>query len=88
MSLITGLFKDRDSAENAYKSVTDMGYSSDEINVVMSEETRKKYYGKDATLETEVGNKAAESAAIGGAVGSTLGAIAAAFAAVGTSIVL
>ena len=88
MSLITGLFKDQDSAENAYKSATSRGYSSDEINVVMSEETRKKYYGKDATLETEVGNKAAEGAAIGGALGSTVGAVAAAIAAVGTSIVL
>ena len=65
-----------------------MGYCSDEISVVMSEDTRKKYYGKDATLEAEVGNKAAEGAAIGGAVGSTLGAIAAPFAAVGTSSVL
>lgn len=88
MSLITGLFKDQDSAENAYKSATEMGYSSDEINVVMSEETRKKYYGKDATLETEVGNKAAEGAAIGGALGGTVGAIAAAIAAVGTNLVL
>ena len=65
-----------------------MAYSSDEISVVMPEDTRKKYYGKDATLETEVGNKATEGATIGGAVGSTLGAIAAAFAAVGTSLVL
>ena len=65
-----------------------MGYCSDEINVVMSEETRKKYYGKDATLETEVGNKAAEGAAIGGAVGSTSGVIVATFATVGTSLVL
>lgn len=88
MSLITGLFKDQNSAETAYKSATDMGYSSDEINVVMSEDTRKKYYGKDATLETEVGNKAAEGAAIGGALGGTVGAIAAAIAAVGTSLVL
>ena len=88
MSLITGLFKDQNSAENAYKSATAMGYSSDEINVVMSEDTRKKYYGKDATLETEVGNKAAEGAAIGGALGSTIGAIAAAVAAVGTSLAL
>ena len=88
MSLITGLFKDQDSAENAYKSATSLGYSSDEINVIMSEDTRKKYYGKDATLETEVGNKAAEGAAIGGALGGTIGAIAAAIAAVGTSLVL
>ena len=88
MNLITGLFKDQNSAENAYKSAAAMGYTSDEINVVMSEETREKYYGKDATLETEVGNKAAEGAAIGGALGSTIGAIAAAIAAIGTSLVL
>jgi hypothetical protein len=88
MSLVTGLFKDQDSAENAYKSLADSGYSADEIDVVMSEETRRKYYGKDTTLETEVGNKTAEGAAIGGAVGGTVGAIAAAIAAVGTTLVL
>ena len=86
MSLVTGLFKDQNSAESAYKSLSASGYKTNEIDVVMSEETRKKYYGKDATLETEVGNKAAEGAAIGGVVGSTAGAIAAAFAAVGTSL--
>lgn len=88
MNLITGLFKDQDSAENAYKSATNMGYTNDEINVVMSEETRARYYGKDATLETEVGNKAAQGAAIGGVVGGTIGAIAAAVAAVGTNLIL
>lgn len=88
MSLITGLFNDQDSAENAYKSLEASGYNANEIDVVMSEETRERYYGENATLETEVGNKAAEGAAIGGAVGSTVGAIAAAIAAVGTSLVL
>lgn len=88
MNLITGLFKDQDSAENAYKKATAMGYSNNDINVVMSEETRAKYYGKDATLETEVGNKAAEGAAIGGAVGSVVGATLAAIAAVGTTLLL
>lgn len=88
MSLVTGLFKDKESAERAYRSAYDSGYKSDEINVVMSEETREKYYGKHATLETEVGNKAAEGAAIGGAVGGAVGAIAAALAAAGTSLIL
>lgn len=88
MNLITGLFKDQGSAENAYKKANEMGYANNEINVVMSEETRQKYYGKDATLETEVGNKAAEGAAIGGAVGGVVGAIAAAVAAVGTTLLL
>lgn len=88
MNIVTGLFKDQESAERAYRSATEFGYSQDEIDVVMSEETRKRYYGKNATLETEVGNKAAEGAAIGGAVGGAAGAIAAAVAAIGTTLVL
>lgn len=88
MNTITGLFKDQESAEQAYRSASQSGYTNNEINVVMSEETREKYYGKNKTLETEVGNKAAEGAAIGGAVGSTVGAIAAAVAALGTTLVL
>jgi len=88
MSIVTGLFKDRDSAERAYKSATEAGYKSTEIDVVMSEETRERYYGKNKTLETEVGSKAAEGAAIGGGVGATAGAIAAAIAAAGTVLLL
>jgi hypothetical protein len=54
----------------------------------MSEETRERYYDKNATLETEVGNKAAQGAAVGGAIGATAGAIAAAIAAAGTVLAL
>ncbi|MES2661863.1 MAG: hypothetical protein V4629_01025, partial [Pseudomonadota bacterium] len=88
MAIVTGLFNDQDSAERAYKSALDSGYSNNEIDVIMSEETRERYYGKNTTLETEVGNKAAEGAAIGGAVGATLGAIAGAVAAAGTILAL
>lgn len=52
----------------------------------MSEETRERNYGKDVTLETEIGNKGAEGAAIGGALGETVEAIAAAVAAIGTNL--
>ncbi len=88
MATVTGLFNDQDSAERAYKSALDSGYSRNDIDVIMSEETRERYYGKNTTLETEVGNKSAEGAAIGGAIGATVGAIAAAVAAVGTVLVL
>lgn len=88
MSIVTGLFTDKDSAEQAYRSASESGYSSNEINVIMSEETKERYYGKHATLETEVGSKAAEGGAIGAALGGTVGAIAAAVAAVGTVIAL
>ena len=88
MATVTGLFNDQHSAERAYRTALDSGYSHNDIDVIMSEETREKYYGKKATLETEVGNKSAEGAAIGGAVGATVGAIAAAVAAVGTTLLL
>ncbi|MCB5186765.1 hypothetical protein LG200_01955 [Methylobacillus caricis] len=85
---VTGLFNDQESAEQAYLSATNAGYRADEIDVVMSEETRERFYGKNKTLETEVGNKSAEGAAIGGAIGATAGAIAAAIAATGTVLAL
>lgn len=87
--LVTGLFPDRTSAEAAYTAAEARGYSSDDLNLVMSDETRKTHFsGTTAGKETELGNKAAEGAGIGGAIGGTIGAIAAAVAAVGTSIAL
>ena len=85
--LMTGLFPDRESAEKGYNSLSDRGYSKDDINVVMSEDTKKRHFAAAGT-ETELGNKAAEGAGVGGAIGGTLGAIAAAIAAVGTTIAL
>jgi len=84
--IVTGMFPDRDSAERAYQSTTARGYSERDINLAMSDDTRKRYFAEGA--ETELGNKAAEGAGVGGAVGATLGAIAAAIAAVGTSLVI
>lgn len=84
--LVTGLFRDRVSAERAYRSVTERGYGSNDVNLVMSDETRKRHFSDDT--DTELGTKAAEGAGIGGAIGGTVGAIAAAVAALGTSVAL
>jgi hypothetical protein len=86
--VLTGLFRDRDSAERAYQSIADRGYTRDDVNVMMSDDTRKRYFSGAPALESELGNKAAEGAGIGGAIGGSLGAIAAAIAAVGTTIAL
>ena len=85
--MVTGMFRDRDSAERAYQSSAARGYSERDINVAMTDETRKRYFS-DGAAETELGNKATEGAGVGGAVGATVGAIAAAIAAVGTSLVI
>jgi len=82
------MFHDRESTEGAYKSLRDRGYSDDEINVIMSDETRDKYYGDGYKGETELGTKAAEGTGIGGAIGGTLGAIIGGIAAIGTNVLL
>jgi len=82
----TELFNDKDSAEKAYDLAIQQGYKPEEINVMMSDESRKKYYASRLVKE-EVGSKALKGmgvgSLVGGAVGGTLGAI----AAIGTSIV-
>jgi hypothetical protein len=85
--LVTGLFPDRDSAEAAYRSIDERGYDRKDVDLVMSEDTRKRHFAAAGT-QTELGTKAAEGAGIGGAIGGTVGAITAAIAAVGTSIAI
>lgn len=86
--MLTGMFSDRDNSERAYKSLRDRGYNDDDINVMMSDDTRKKWYGDDYKGESELGTKAAEGATTGGAIGGTLGALIGGIAAVGTNLVL
>ena len=45
--MVTGLFRDRDSAEGAYRSMHERGYSRDDVNLLMSEETRDRHFKRD-----------------------------------------
>ena len=85
--LMTGLFPDRASAELGYSTMADLGYSKDDVNVVMWEDTKKRHFTSNG-VETELGSKAAEGAGVGGAIGGTVGAIAAALVAVGTTLAI
>ncbi|PSR57222.1 hypothetical protein AHMF7605_08040 [Adhaeribacter arboris] len=85
--MMTGMFRDRDSAERAYSSLQSRGYSRDDVNLVMSDETRKKHFGNH-TPDSDLGDKALEGAGAGSAIGGTLGAIVGAVAAIGTSVAL
>jgi hypothetical protein len=86
--IVTGLFYDRESAERAYQSVSDRGYDTNDLSLLMSDETRQRHFGDNRETTTELGTKAAEGAGIGGAIGGTLGAVLAAITAAGTSIAL
>jgi len=85
--MLTGMFSDRESAEKAYNSVHERGYTKDDINLIMSEDTRKKHYSDDS-MKTDLGTKAAEGAGTGSVIGGTIGAIVGIVAAIGTSIVV
>jgi uncharacterized protein (TIGR02271 family) len=87
--VVTALFSDRQSAECAYRTISGRGYDKDDVNVIMSDETRKSQYAEDsAGGDTELGNKAMEGTAAGAGIGGTVGAVIGAIAAIGTSIAL
>lgn len=85
--MLTGMFRDRESAERAYGSLSSRGYSQDDVNVIMSDETRNKHF-KNSDEDTELGNKALEGAGTGSAIGGTAGAIIGALAAIGTAVAI
>ena len=87
---VTGLYSTPESASKAYNELTSRhGYKSDDINVLMSDETRKRHVG-DVKPGTELsgGSKAAEGFGKGSAIGGGIGAALAALFAVGTSVLI
>jgi len=87
--MVTGLFKDRDSAERAYGSLSTRGYGKDDLNMIMSDDTRKKHFADDKhDAATDLGDKAWEDAGKGAAIGSGVGATIAAVLAIGTTLAI
>jgi hypothetical protein len=86
--MVSGLFNDRESAERAYQSLSSRGYSHDETNVIMSDETRNNFYPAGSEHSSALADKTMEDAGTGAAIGGTLGAIIAGIAAIGTSVLL
>jgi hypothetical protein len=91
-SMVTGMFRDRESAERAYQAMHQRGYTQNDVNLVMTDEARKRHFADDRTIEgrndTELGNKALEGTGVGSAIGGTVGAVIGAIAAIGTTVAL
>jgi hypothetical protein len=83
--ILTGMFSDRESLEQCYNRLHERGYTKDDINLIMSDETRKKHFRDH---DTEIGNKAKEGAGTGSLIGGAVGTAAGIIAALGTSMVL
>ena len=94
MSMITGLFSDRDSAERAYAGLIESGYGKSDISLVMSDATREKYFSADEPesdleiLAAEGEGKRQSGTKLGGPLGGTLGTIAPVLASVGVALLL
>jgi hypothetical protein len=94
MNIITGLFRDRDTAERGYRAVVARGYEASDVSLVMTDETRNRYFGGAGATDSELAQKATEhpkdeaATQLGGPLGGTLGTLGAALAAVGTAVVL
>ena len=99
MTMVTGLFKDKESAERAFQFVVDRGYDKNDVNVVMSDEVRQRHFlahgptadHPDATdLEKKAaagdGNDTADNT-WGGPAGGTVGTLAPVAAAVGVLLI-
>lgn len=87
---VTGLYNTPEHASRAYDDLTGRhGYKSDDISVVMSDETRRKHFGDVAPgTEFKQGSKAAEGAGVGAGVGIGVGAALGALMAAATSIAI
>ncbi len=86
---LTASFSDVESAEKAYGKLRDRGYYDNEITVVMSEDSMKRYFDKHPKEEdSDFGNKAAAGAGVGAGVGGAIGAAAGIIFALGTAVVI
>src|SRR6202163_1370412 len=94
--MVTGLFTNKESAELGYRSATRLGYENSDIDVLMSEETRNRYFSPGHDTKSDLSSNATKAAAddgksgagLGGPAGGTIGMIAPALAGVGTLLLV
>jgi hypothetical protein len=86
--MVTGLFGDSESAERAYRICKEHGYDIGEVNVVMTEDTRKRLFSEDTEVATELASRKAEGGELGGPIGGRIGILVTIFAAVGAAVAL
>lgn len=87
---VTGLYRTPDEATRAYGDLTTKhSYRSEDIDVLMSDDTRKRHFGDaEPGKELSGGTKAAEGLGKGSAIGGGIGAALGALFVVGSSVVI
>ncbi|QOR74242.1 hypothetical protein IMZ16_02030 [Cruoricaptor ignavus] len=84
---VSRVFNTREEADAAYDRLRQKGYTEDEVNVMMSDATRDKYY-TNSDIDSQLGDKVAENAGKGSLIGGSIGALVGAIAAIGTNVLL
>jgi hypothetical protein len=95
-TMVTGLFTNKESAERGYGAATRLGYENSDIDVLMSEETRNRYFSPGHDTKTDLSANATKDAAkdgksaddLGGPAGGMIGTVAPALAGVGTLLLV
>ncbi len=93
---VTALFNSSDGAERAYQSAIELGYEKSAINLVMSEETRKRFFSGKHRTDTGLSDKVTDpmdgstklAHELGGPTGGAMSTIAPALAAAGTLVLI
>ena len=86
--MVTGLFDDGPSAERAYQVCVERGYAMDEVNVVMSEDTRKRLVADDSETTAQLARRKTEGGELGGPAGGRVEILVTIFAALGAALAL
>jgi hypothetical protein len=90
---VTALFRSSEAAERAYRAALALGYEDQDVNVVVSDETRDRLVtdARHPNLQrnaAESAEKPAKGADLGGPTGGAVGTIAPVIAAVGTAVLI
>ncbi len=85
---VSKVFNTREEADQAFNHLSDRGYTQDDINVMMSDETRDRYFKRHDADDSALGDKVADNAATGSLIGGGVGAVVGAVAAIGSNVLL
>jgi hypothetical protein len=87
-SALTALFKNREDADFAYGWLLQNGYNSNDIHLLMPEETRQKYHYAEAAEPETTDEDAVVGLETGAVVGGGLGAALGIVAGVGAAMII
>jgi hypothetical protein len=86
--LLTGLFADGDAAERAFEVCVDRGHAVADVNVVVSEGTRKRLLAEGDEDKASLAKRKMEGGELGGPSGGRVGILVTVIAAVGAAIAI